>query len=269
MRSPLWRRSTMRASVTSKTRPADMMASAESHPQPTYVRRVGDQVGAPLRRVLIALQEAGAAGRLAKRFSESRVVPTLAFTCKQLTKEAREGQYTLIVMDEGFCRHDARCLDEVRASSGAPILALADLEEDELAGVALALGPPLQPTEVARKGTALIDMSRPVALPHPIRWRGLELDMRTHQARWNGRSLSLTTLQFRIMEILVLAAGGLVTTEQLSRRVWGESSFIDDERLVAHVRRIRKLIECDPSRPEFLLRVRGRGFRLSEESQQS
>ena len=216
----------------------------------------------------MALEDPVEAGRLAKRFSEQHVLPTLAFSCDQLLQQARADSYALIVVDEAFvCGHPSRCLDQVREISQAPIMALGELSEEEHPALDVALSPRLDPAGVVSHGTALIEMARPVALPHPIRWGGLELDLRTHLARWEGRPLHLTTVQFRIMEVLVMAAGALVTTEQLARRVWGESSFDDRERLVAHIRRIRKLIERDTSMPEFLLRVRGRGFRLADEQQ--
>ena len=144
-------------------------------------------------------------------------------------------------------------------------MAIGEMNEERHPALELVLPADAASTKVAQRGAALIQMHRPVALPHPIRWGGLELDMRTHQARWNGSPIPLTTLQFRIMEVLILAAGAVVTSEQLARRVWGEASFDDRDRLVAHIRRIRKLIECEPSKPEFLLRVRGRGFRLTAE----
>ena len=227
-------------------------------------RRVGDADGAPGRRVLLAFADPVSAGRLAKRFSESRVLPTLAFSCGDLVQQARDGRYALVVLDESFaCEHGSACLDEVRTVASAPIVALTQLDDQTHEGIALALDS-ANSGEIAAKGVALIEMNRPVALPHPIRWGGLELDLRTHQARWRGQPIHLTAPQFRIMEVLVLAAGAVVTTEQLARRVWGESSFDDADRLVAHIRRIRKLIERDSAMPEFLLRVRGTGFRLTD-----
>lgn len=142
-------------------------------------------------------------------------------------------------------------------------MAVGELSEEDHPVLDIALPARADPGGIVAHGSALIEMARPVALPHPIRWGGLELDLRTHQARWHGRPLHLTTVQFRIMEVLVMATGALVTTEQLSRRVWGDSSFDDRDRLVAHIRRIRKLIEQDSAMPQFLLRVRGRGFRLA------
>lgn len=232
-------------------------------------RRVADQVNAPPRRVLVSLKDPVSAGRLAKRFSEDRLIPTLTFTCEELVQQVKEERYALIVVDEAFaCEHQSRCLDQVRQASDSPIMAFGDANHGLHPAVDVAVPPALGSRGVSSRGQALIQMSRPVELPHPIRWGDLELNMRTHQARWRGRLLPLTTIQFRIMEVLVLAAGALVTTEQLSRRVWGESAFDDRDRVVAHIRRIRKLIERDTAMPEFLLRVRGRGFRLADVDQE-
>jgi DNA-binding response OmpR family regulator len=67
------------------------------------------------------------------------------------------------------------------------------------------------------------------------------------------------------MEMLILAAGAVVDPNDLSRQLWGRESFSDGERILAHVRRIRRKIEDDSSRPAFLLTVRGEGYRLADE----
>jgi DNA-binding response OmpR family regulator len=92
----------------------------------------------------------------------------------------------------------------------------------------------------------------------------MELDLARRQAWWHLEPLALTPLQFRLMSLLILAGGAVVTTEELSRALWGTALPSDAERLFAHIRRIRKRIEPDPARPQFLLTVRGEGFRLAE-----
>lgn len=226
-------------------------------------RRVGDSSGAASRRVLIGLTDNEAAGRLAKLFSDSRVLPTLVFSCEDLAQEAGEETYALIVLDAAFvCGHFSRCLKQVRAASLAPIMAVGHVADDDDAVVDIVL-PDRNAAKIAAYGAALVDLSRPVGLPNPLRWGPLELDVGHRQARWHDEELRLTTPQFRIMEVLVMAAGRVVTIEQLGRRVWGDAGISDLDRLVAHVRRIRRRIEEDPSSPKFLLRVRN-GFRLAD-----
>lgn len=233
--------------------------------QRSYGRRIGDEWSAGARRVLLGLHDPASAGLLAKVFAEADVLSTLAFSCDHLISEARQKGYGLIVVDGRFlCEHGSRCLQEVRAATTVPVMTMADLEDQRDADVDVAVGPKRDISEVVRRGKALIDMGRPVELPAALRWGPLELDMGRHQARWRGEELHLSTLQFRVMEVLLLSAGSVVSVEQLSRRVWGDTSVADRDRLVAHVRRIRRKIEEDPSNPRFLLRVRGRGFRLAE-----
>jgi two-component system response regulator MtrA len=45
--------------------------------------------------------------------------------------------------------------------------------------------------------------------------------------------------------------------------VEGQQGGNDRERIFAHIRRIRRRIEKDPSHPSLLITVRGEGFRLT------
>lgn len=225
-------------------------------------RRVGDPWHASNRSVLVALEDPLQAGVAAKHLSDQRLIPTLVFSCQDLLEQATDSSFGLVVLDPALsCGHGKRCIEEVRRLSPAPIVALSTQSEEE-SDADVVLDPSDDLSSIGDRGSSLLEMSRPVDLPEPIRWGPLELEVRTHEARWAGEPLHLTTIQFRIMEVLALAAGGVVATEQLAGRVWGDSSFNDAERLVAHIRRIRKLIEPKPSKPRSLVRVRGRGFRL-------
>lgn len=96
------------------------------------------------------------------------------------------------------------------------------------------------------------------------RWGPIELDARRHEATWHGHPLSLTPAQFRILAVLVHARGAVVTRTHLCHRALDGVGPGNYERLDAHLRRIRRLLEPDPSHPEFLLTVRGAGVRLAD-----
>ena len=74
----------------------------------------------------------------------------------------------------------------------------------------------------------------------------------------------MTRLQFRLLAALMGAEGGVLSRAELHRAIYDVAPVDDGERVVAHVRRIRQKIERDPSEPEFLLTVRGEGFRLAD-----
>jgi two-component system, OmpR family, response regulator VicR len=98
-------------------------------------------------------------------------------------------------------------------------------------------------------------------------WGPLILDRRRRRAFWATREIALTSQQFRLLWTLSEAEGALVTVAELSDRVYDGNVGDDRERLMGHVRRIRRLVEADPAHPVFLLTVRGEGFRLADPDQ--
>lgn len=78
----------------------------------------------------------------------------------------------------------------------------------------------------------------------------------------NGETVTLPGKQFHLLELFCNHPGQVLSKEQLYEKVWGEDSFIDDNTIMVHIRRLREKIEVDPSRPEFLKTVRGIGYKL-------
>ncbi|GAA1595361.1 hypothetical protein GCM10009789_56720 [Kribbella sancticallisti] len=97
-------------------------------------------------------------------------------------------------------------------------------------------------------------------------WGPLEIHPRLFRAFWMGAPLQLSPLQLRLMTLLVAAEGEVVTRQQIAARVFGDSFDRSGDRLDAHVRRLRQLLEDDPAHPRFLLTVRGEGLRLGDVS---
>lgn len=54
----------------------------------------------------------------------------------------------------------------------------------------------------------------------------------------------------------------VLSKSTLLEAVWGFDSYVDDNTVSVHIRRIREKIEKDPSNPEYLVTVRGLGYKL-------
>jgi DNA-binding response OmpR family regulator len=93
----------------------------------------------------------------------------------------------------------------------------------------------------------------------------LSVHMATRTATCDGRVLSLTALEFDLLAYLVSHAGDALSRERLLADVWGYS-IGGLETVTVHVRRLRKKIEADPSRPALLQTVWGVGYRLVDHS---
>lgn len=78
--------------------------------------------------------------------------------------------------------------------------------------------------------------------------------------------LSLTTLEFDLLATFVSYPGRVWTRPQLIEKLWGDD-FYGDERIVdAHIARLRKKVEPDPSHPTHIKTVIGVGYKLEDEA---
>jgi DNA-binding response OmpR family regulator len=84
----------------------------------------------------------------------------------------------------------------------------------------------------------------------------------TRQGTCGGRLLSLTALEFDLLAYFIAHAGEALGRERLLADVWGYD-IGGLETVTVHVRRLRKKIESDPSRPLMLETVWGVGYRLA------
>jgi two-component system, OmpR family, response regulator RegX3 len=67
---------------------------------------------------------------------------------------------------------------------------------------------------------------------------------------------------FLLLQYLCQHPNTVISKTQMLEAVWGFDSFVDDNTVTVHIRRIRERIEKDPSHPELLVTVRGLGYKL-------
>lgn len=80
---------------------------------------------------------------------------------------------------------------------------------------------------------------------------------------WQGeRELELTPTEFKLLEFFLTHTGTAWSREQLLRDVWGEQHYVTPRTVDVHIRRLREQIEEKPDDPEWLVTVRGFGYRF-------
>jgi DNA-binding response OmpR family regulator len=104
----------------------------------------------------------------------------------------------------------------------------------------------------------------------PILQNGqVALDIAAQQASVDGRPIHLTPIEFKLLYTLMSRAGKVISKNDLFVEVWGYE-FVGGTNLVeVTVRRLREKIEPDPSRPTFILTVRGMGYKFRSAEQVS
>lgn len=78
----------------------------------------------------------------------------------------------------------------------------------------------------------------------------------------HGRDVPLTPTEMRLLRYLLLNSGHTVTRESLMNSIWGSDYEGESNPVDVYIRRLRKKIEKQPSHPEYLLTVRGAGYKL-------
>ena len=188
--------------------------------------------------------------------------------------EVRDQAPDLLVLDVMMPRVDGHEVCRVvRRESDLPILVLTarSSEDDLLEGLALGaddyMTKPFSPRELtARVRTLLRRLPRSAESPGPedavITVGDLVIDGPRRQVRLDGRTADCTPDEFDIMVALAAWPGMVLSRQQLL----DHSSRIDrraTERTIdVHVRNLRKKLEADPSRPEWILTAYGVGYRL-------
>ena len=91
----------------------------------------------------------------------------------------------------------------------------------------------------------------------------LNADQRTVTTPRGG--YHMTPKQSALLQLLMENAGNVVSRQEIMQQIW-DTNYMDDTRtLDVHIRWLRERIEQDPSAPQLLVTVRGRGYRLAIE----
>jgi DNA-binding response OmpR family regulator len=81
----------------------------------------------------------------------------------------------------------------------------------------------------------------------------------------DGKEISLTRTEFRLLCELATSPNKVFARETLLDRVWGYGYFGDGRLVDVHVRRLRTKIEVRPDEPQYVVTVRGLGYRFDGE----
>jgi two-component system, OmpR family, phosphate regulon response regulator PhoB len=77
-----------------------------------------------------------------------------------------------------------------------------------------------------------------------------------------GNEVNLAPKEFRLLELFMNSPRRVWSREQLLDKIWGIDFVGDSKTVDVHIRWLREKLEKDPSSPEYIITVRGFGYRL-------
>jgi two-component system alkaline phosphatase synthesis response regulator PhoP len=190
-------------------------------------------------------------------------------------KAARTFKPDLLILDLMLPGMDGiELLTQLRRESDMYVILLTAKSEETDKVIGLSVGAddyltkPFSPRElVARVKAALrrYGQNSGAAENNILAFRRLRIDVGARRVWKDAQPVELTTIEFDLFYALAEHRGRVLSREQLLERVWGHDFYGEDRVVDVHLGHIRKKLEADPANPEFIITVRGVGYRFEDE----
>jgi len=160
----------------------------------------------------------------------------------------------------------------LRRTTNLPILILSAKGEtsDRVFGLDLGaydyLAKPFEPSELLARVRAVLRRAEAFTFGEPqtqLAVEGFRLDpVNSTVTTPDRRTLELTPIEFRLLHCLMRNSGRVLTHEQLLSTVWGYDYEGYSNQVAVYVRRLRAKLEPNPDVPQYIVTMRGMGYRF-------
>jgi phosphate regulon transcriptional regulator PhoB len=95
-------------------------------------------------------------------------------------------------------------------------------------------------------------------------YKGLRFDYRSYDVAVDGEKIDLGPTELKLLRFLTRHPGRVYTRDQLLDYVWGDETFVEPRTVDVHISRLRVAIEKDKDKPQYILTVRGIGYKFAD-----
>ncbi len=89
-----------------------------------------------------------------------------------------------------------------------------------------------------------------------------EVNDKTLEVKKNGELLELKPKELKMFMYMVKHKNQIISKEKFCDEVWGDDFIGYDNTIMVHIRRLREKVEDNPSKPEYILNVKGLGYKF-------
>lgn len=183
---------------------------------------------------------------------------------------ARELHPHVVLLDIGLPdMAGTEVLEHLRQESAVPVIMLTvhDGEQEKVAaldhGADDYVTKPFGTDELMARVRVALRHRRKVPEEAAIHAGPLVVDLDRRHVQIQGTAVHLTPIEYELLRALALNLGRVVTHTQLLRQAWRDASYENDGHyLRIYIGHLRRKIEVDPARPQFIITEPGVGYRL-------
>lgn len=199
--------------------------------------------------------------------------------------EAKDGQQALDMLRSNkvdLCLLDImmpnidgyHVLQELRKESNMPVIILSakDADSEKILGLNLGaddyISKPFNPLEaIARVNSNIrrfykLGATDSVKTKETLKVRELELDTDACVLKKNGQVVELTSVEYRIMELLMSHPGKVYTKQQIYEAGWEDDFVVADNNIMVCISKLRSKLSEDQT--EYIKTIRGLGYRMEK-----
>ncbi|MBV9461290.1 MAG: response regulator transcription factor [Bradyrhizobium sp.] len=165
--------------------------------------------------------------------------------------------------------HGTEVLDRIRSWSNVPVIILSVVSSEDEKVRLLQSGAddyvvkPFGMAELLARSEAALRRYFKSATENPVVSAGpLSVDLVSRTVSLNGSRVNLTRKEYRLLHILAMHVGLVVTHDHLLKEIWTGNQRDNIQYLRILVRKLRQKIEFDPNDPRLLITESGVGYRL-------
>jgi len=185
-------------------------------------------------------------------------------------REGRNASWDLIVLDVMLPKKDGFevCRELRKAGVRTPIILLTARTQEAEKVLGLELGAddyvtkPFSPRELRARIKAVLRRLAPPERPETYAFGAVVVDFARAELRRAGKAVDVTPLELKLIQTFVERRGRVLNREQLLDAAWGPGVHVTDRAVDAHIVNLRRKIEPRPAKPQFLVSVRGLGYRF-------
>lgn len=165
---------------------------------------------------------------------------------------------------------------DIRSRTNVPILFLSgkDSEIDRVLGLNIGgddyIGKPFKINELIarikvhiRRHNKLIEISNQ-KISDKLKSPSIKMNKDTYGCYVHGEKIQLTAREFELLYYFMSHPNQVLNIDQIIERLWGLDSDIDSKAVLMHISNLRKKLKDNPRQPEYIVTLRGIGYKFNE-----
>lgn len=177
----------------------------------------------------------------------------------------------IILLDLGLPDLDGcEVLRTLRRWSDRPVIVISARETDSDKVQALDLGAddyitkPFSPAELMARIRACLRHTRTCTPDRFYQALGLRINLVSRTVSLDGELIHLTHVEYRLLALLAERSGCVLTYSYMMNTIWGPYTDNNNQILRVNMANIRRKIEKNPARPQYVFTEVGIGYRMRE-----